>query len=528
MRTALYIKILHCIILSLIFNVQKVVAIMPEAYADSDSLYASPGSNTLFSARQSALPTYIPVTGVSFKSDTIVVELGRSPMPTVYVFPTNATYKSISWHSSDPSVASVHTGSIITHAVGTTILKVTTFDGGFSATCVLEVLEREHEILTLDVKPGESGSISGISSGLYKIGSSISVKAIPDTGYEFKHWMVNGDVVSTNIDYTFTLTTRTILTAIFQPAKTHVTLTLSASPSEGGKIVYDGGVYPFGTDVFVEAEANEGYVFKHWQVNGVVVSTRRFFTYKVVVDTELVAVFEESDGEVENKYEFLLLDINPKESGTLSGTGSGSYKLGSPIAVKAIPNTGYEFRHWMMNGDVVSTNTDYTFNLTTRTLLTAIFQPAKTLVTLTLNVSPLEGGKIVQGAGDYYYGTEVIIVAKAVEGYVFKHWEMNGVIISASSYFFYKMLTDTELVAVFEKNDTSSAEVFSGDIHITAYRGTLTIQSEKELKHVAIHTVNGVCLYQNEINFNEVKISGLPIGLLIVTTDGQTKKVMMN
>lgn len=522
MRTVFYTNILHCIILSLIFNVQKVVAIMPEAYVDSHSLYVvSPGSNTSFSVRQSGAPTYIPVTGVSLKVDTIIMEEGDRGMLTAYVYPTNATYNSVSWHSSNPSVATVYGGYLETNTIGTTTIKVNTFDGGFTDTCVVKVVQKEHALLTRVVTPSNSGTLSGTVSGRYKIGSSISVKAIPDTGYEFKHWMVNGDVVSTNIDYTFTLTTRTILTAVFYPAKTHVILTSSVYPSEGGKIVQGEGVYSFGSEAYVEAEANKGYVFKHWEVNGVVVSTRRLFTYEMLVDTELVAVFEKSDGEVEDEYQLLLLYNNPSRGGTIDGISSGSYKLGSPITVKAIPSTGYEFLHWRVNDVVVSTDIDYAFTFTAFTILTAVFHPAKTIVTLTVGVSP-------SGGGDYYYDTEALVEAKADEGYVFKHWEVNGVVVSTSQSFLYKMFADTELVAVFEKNDTSSAEVFSSDITIAAYKGTLTIQSEKELKHIVVHTVSGVCLYQNEINFNEVKISGLPIGLLIVTIDGQTKKVMMN
>lgn len=521
MRTENFVKELLCIIvLCLISGVLKGVNTVTDVY--SASLHA------VADARQSAPPTYIPVTGVSIKVDTVIMEEGDRGILAAHVYPINATYNAINWYSNDPSVVTVYAGELEARAIGTATIKVTTFDGGFTDTCIVQVVEKEHETLMLDIKPGGSGTISGISTGRYKIGSPISVKAIPNTGYEFKHWMVNGDVVSTNIDYSFTLTTKTILTAVFQPAKTHVTLTLSASPSEGGKIVYGGGVFDFGTGVFVGAEANEGYTFKYWEVNGVVVSTKRFFSFELFVDTELVAVFEESNGEVEEGDEILLLNISPIRSGTISGISSGRYKIGSPITVKAVPATGYEFKHWMINGDVVSTDTDFAFTLTTLTTLTAVFHPAKIIVTLTVGVSPSGGGQIVQGGGDYYFGTGAYVQAKADEGYVFKHWEVNGVVVSTGSVFSYEMFTDTELVAVFEKDDTSSAELLSGDINIAANGGTLRIQSNKELKSVVVYAVNGLCLYQDEIKNNEVKISGLPKGLLIVTIDGQMRKVMMN
>ncbi len=60
---------------------------------------------------------------------------------------------------------------------------------------------------------GDHGSVEG--SGTYNHFSSITVKAIPDTGYHFVNWTENGNVVSTSPSYTFTVTGARDLTANF-------------------------------------------------------------------------------------------------------------------------------------------------------------------------------------------------------------------------------------------------------------------------------------------------------------------------
>ncbi|MBQ6304957.1 MAG: hypothetical protein IJK78_00170, partial [Bacteroidales bacterium] len=59
---------------------------------------------------------------------------------------------------------------------------------------------------------------------------------------------------------------------------------------------------------------------------------------------------------------------NPTNGGTVSG--DGAYQLGQSCTVTATPNAGYTFVNWMENGNVVSTNAVYTFNVTGNHYLT--------------------------------------------------------------------------------------------------------------------------------------------------------------
>ena len=67
------------------------------------------------------------------------------------------------------------------------------------------------------------------------------------------------------------------------------------------------------------------------------------------------------------------VSANPTDGGTVSGEGVFTY--GQSCSVHAIANTGYNFFNWTENGNVVSTDADYTFMVTDgRTLIANFLQ----------------------------------------------------------------------------------------------------------------------------------------------------------
>lgn len=89
----------------------------------------------------------IHVTGVSLDQETLYFDLGcigagEQATLTATVVPADATDKSISWESSAPTVASVVDGVVTALSVGEATITVTTTDGGFTATCVVTVEQR--------------------------------------------------------------------------------------------------------------------------------------------------------------------------------------------------------------------------------------------------------------------------------------------------------------------------------------------------------------------------------------------------
>lgn len=84
----------------------------------------------------------VSVTGVTLNKTTLTLTKGASETLTATIAPTNATNKKVTWTSSDPAVATVDaSGKVTGVAKGTATITVTTEDGGYTATCAVEVAD---------------------------------------------------------------------------------------------------------------------------------------------------------------------------------------------------------------------------------------------------------------------------------------------------------------------------------------------------------------------------------------------------
>ena len=82
----------------------------------------------------------VPVTGVSLNKESLPLGIGESDTLIATINPKNATDKSVTWTSSDSSVASVdNNGKVTAVGEGQAIITVKTNDGGFTATCQVTV-----------------------------------------------------------------------------------------------------------------------------------------------------------------------------------------------------------------------------------------------------------------------------------------------------------------------------------------------------------------------------------------------------
>ena len=80
------------------------------------------------------------MSGVSLNVDSLALEIGETDTLEATVEPSNATDKSVTWSSSNLSVATVDSnGEVQGVSVGTADITVTTDDGGYSAICDVNV-----------------------------------------------------------------------------------------------------------------------------------------------------------------------------------------------------------------------------------------------------------------------------------------------------------------------------------------------------------------------------------------------------
>ncbi|MEN6501253.1 MAG: leucine-rich repeat domain-containing protein [Tenuifilaceae bacterium] len=215
---------------------------------------------------------------------------------------------------------------------------------------------------TVDVSasPVSSGTVSG--GGTYEDGQTATVSATPSTGYRFASWTSNGTEVSTSSTFTFMVTGDSSLVANFE-LKTYA-VSATSSPAGSGTVT-GAGTYSHGASVTLVATPSTGYRFASWTSNGTEVSTSSTFTFVVTGDSSLVANFE-------LKTYAVSATSSPAGSGTV--TGAGTYSHGASVTLEATPNTGYRFASWTSNSTVVSTNSTYSFVVTSDTSLVANFE----------------------------------------------------------------------------------------------------------------------------------------------------------
>jgi uncharacterized repeat protein (TIGR02543 family) len=120
--------------------------------------------------------------------------------------------------------------------------------------------------LTAGVSSSGGGAASkSPDSEEYAQGVSVTVTAIPDSGYEFKGW--SGDAAGTANPVIVVMSGNKAVTANFgRPEAVRYALTATAAPADGGSVSKspDSASYAQGATVTLTATPASGYVFKEW------------------------------------------------------------------------------------------------------------------------------------------------------------------------------------------------------------------------------------------------------------------------
>ena len=143
-------------------------------------------------------------------------------------------------------------------------------------------------------------------------------------------------------------------------------------PSGTGNVTIDGStttpkyVVP-GTNVTYVATAKSGYKFKGWNMEGIEISTSNTLILPINSNTEITAVFQNIPN--------YSVTVVSSGNGTVSSSSS-SVQEGGSVTLTATPNSGYVFKNWTLNGNVVSTQNPYTATVTANSVYVANFEVA--------------------------------------------------------------------------------------------------------------------------------------------------------
>ena len=201
--------------------------------------------------------------------------------------------------------------------------------------------------ISVSANPTNGGTVTG--GGTYQQGQTCTVSATPANGYTFVKWTENGNQVSTNANYTFTVTGNRTLVAQFQAQSYYIATT--SNPTNGGT-TSGNGLYQYGETCTLTATPAQGYDFVNWKENGNVVSTEASYSFTVTNGRNLTANFTLQTIEI-------MTSVNPAEGGT--ATGSGTYNYGDEVTIIVETNEDWAFQNWTENGTVVAEEKTYTF-----------------------------------------------------------------------------------------------------------------------------------------------------------------------
>lgn len=327
--------------------------------------------------------------------------------------------------------------------------------------------------ITVTASPANGGVVDG--GDTYYYGQLCTVTAETNYGYNFINWTEDGLQVASNSTYEFTVTDNRNLVANFS-ANTYI-IHVDVDPENGGSIIGAGG-YEYGQTCNLIAIADSCYTFEGWTEDDIVISTEPNYSFIVNGNHNIVAHFKVIEYNLEIEYDTIM--------GTCYGTGI--YDCGDICTITAIPNEHYYFIHWVLDNEVFSTDSVYTFVMTQDYNLAAVF--GKTMYYVDATIDP-EGAGEVSGTGNYAYGDTITLCAEANENYVFLHWIVNDSIVSEDSCYMFVFEEPVEIIAGFSYED-AVGETLSSKIALYPNPAHDAVQIEGEdINRVRVYNVYG-------------------------------------
>ena len=259
-------------------------------------------------------------------------------------------------------------------------------------------------------------------------GHTVTIQASDSFRCRFLNWTKDGVLYSEENRFEYVVTEDTTFVANYDTIKYRIT----AKPNHMNRGTCTGsGEYNLNQNVQLSATANTGYRFDGWE-DGITSPTR---TVTVRGNKTYTAVFSVRENVV----------YSPPTSGG-SVIGSGTHTTGTPVSLQAVPQAGWEFSHWEVDGQ---TYTDRNLNFVAKGDVTAVPYFTKSGYSVSFVASPQGLGYFTPSpAASYEYGDTFTIEAVPNSGCSFVGWK-DGFTQPRRDI---TVLDNTEYVALFEQN----------------------------------------------------------------------------
>jgi len=196
----------------------------------------------------------------------------------------------------------------------------------------------------------------------------------------------------------------------------------------------------------LEAVANTGYQFSHWEIlhnnltpNNNASAVNVTFTSSDTIIAHFTPVASPKS---------ITLLVEPVNAGSITINSftpalypwSGNYTDNTAINLSAAPNATYNFSHWTLQNHTIlpgTLNPAGSFNVSANDTIIAHFtlEPVVTTYTLTVSVNPVNAGTVLLNnstainfshSETYSSPTQINLNAEAKNNYMFSHWEISN------------------------------------------------------------------------------------------------------
>ena len=164
--------------------------------SDTQNQQDEPNDVTISQPAGPQVESTIRVSSINLDKPHLSMKVGEHASLNVTILPADATEKTLSWTSSNPSIASVSSGTITAKASGKTVVSVKTKDGRNTASCTITVEDNPIDEETKDIDPlDEAISKKDWSTveGYAKNGNSKAKRAISSHYLSIARANLNGD-----------------------------------------------------------------------------------------------------------------------------------------------------------------------------------------------------------------------------------------------------------------------------------------------------------------------------------------------
>ena len=438
----------------------------------------------------------IEVTSVSLNKTFLTLEIGESGTLTATVLPNNATDKSVTWTSSDQSVAMVEDGKVTAIESGTTTITATTSNGK-TASCSVTVNESAPEII-------EVTSVSLNKSSLaLEIGESETLTAtvLPSNATDKSvTWASSDQAVAMVANGKVTAVGSGIatITATVSNGKTATCrITVNAAVPE---ITQVEGATIDGTDIFMLVDHMTDSVAL---LNKVTVSSGRWDLYSDIlgqnrIPTKIAAGSRGKLQDGDNIFYIMLENENGDLAEVYTLTIYRSYAVTVSYYnhkdVLVYSNTAYTGYEYVLNYDY--TTPGFTFNSWTengvtyqsRVLWDDMALHAKMTANSYIVFLNADGGTLTPSRVDVIYDTEYSLPVPERQGYTFLGWyidekqltDKSGQSLSAWLY-----AEDSSVTAKWQINQYTVTAEYNGQAGSVTGTGNYDFGTEVTLKAIA-------------------------------------------